>query len=118
MSTQTFRLVTRDSDGSIRERDYEDAETLLKNYEQIGIDDCSTDLDLRGMPLFRGLIGPIPAGNGVARYETADVFQALTKEWAKAKVKRRRRRKAAEIEAAGLPVVDGLSAGFDGMPVT
>lgn len=118
MSTQIVRLVTRDSDGSIRTRDYQGADDLLRTYEQIGIDDCSTDLTLRGLPVFRGLIGPIPEGKGVARYETADVFEALTKEWAKAKVKRRRRRKPLTSPGNGMPVVDGLSAGFGGMPVS
>ena len=28
--------------------------------EIIIIDDCSTDLGLRGLPVFRGLIGPMP----------------------------------------------------------
>ena len=117
MSTQTVRLVTTDSDGSIRTRDYECAEELLKTYDQIGIDDCSTDLTLRGLPVFRGLVGPIPEGKGVARYESSDVFETLTKEWAKANVMRRRRRKS--TETAGVPLVDGLdgmSAGF-GMPI-
>ncbi len=116
MSTQTIRLVTRDSDGSIRTRELESVETLLQSHEQVGIDDCSTDLMLRGLPVFRGLIGPIPDGKGAARYETADVFEALTKEWAKAKVKRRRRRSS---KSAGIPVVDGLTTELGGgMPVT
>lgn len=114
MSTQTVRLVTRNSDGSIRERDYEGVTDLLKSYEQIGIDDCSTDLSLRGLPVVKGLVGPIPAGKGIARYETADVFEELTKEWARAKVKRRRRR--SDQTTAAVPVVDGLSGGFDTIP--
>mgnify|MGYP000601475372 CR=1 FL=1 len=61
---------------------------------QIGIDDCSTDLSLRGMPVFRGLIGPMPESKDVVRYETPEVFESLTKEWGVAPTKRRTRRKA------------------------
>ena len=89
MPTQIVRLVTRDSDGSLRIRDFNGASELLKSHEQIGVDDCSTDLTLRGLPVFRGLVGPIPEAKGIARYETPDVFESLTKEWSKAKVKRR-----------------------------
>jgi len=117
MSTQIVRLVTRDSDGSIRTRDYEGTDELLKLHDQIGIDDCSTDLTLRGLPVFRGLVGPIPEGKGIARYETSDVFEVLTKEWSKAKVKRRRRRKS--TTTSPVPVVDGLdmSVGLDSMTI-
>jgi hypothetical protein len=106
MATQIVRLVTRDSNGCIRTRDFDNAEELLKSHEQIGIDDCSTDLSLRGLPVFRGLVGPIPEARGIARYETSDVFESLTKEWARAKVKRRRRSR--KLSAAGIPMVDGL----------
>ncbi len=75
---KTLRILTR-------------SETL---HDQIGIDDCSTDLSLRGMPLFRGLVGPLPESKTVVRYESPDVFELLTKEWSQAKTKRRRRRKA------------------------
>ncbi len=113
MSTQIIRLVTRDSDGSIRTREFDSADELLKTHDQVGIDDCSTDLTLRGLPVFRGLVGPIPEGKGVARYETSDVFEALTKEWSKAKVKRRRRKSG----ASAVPVVQGVdvASGFGSM---
>ena len=94
MKNNTFRVVTRGADGSLRIRDYDTKEPLLKMHTQIGIDDSSTDLSLRGLPLFRGLIGPIPEGNNVVRYESPEVFETLTKEWALAKpVRRTRRRK-------------------------
>ena len=64
-------------------------------HTQIGIDDCSTDLDLRGMPVFRGLIGPMPEGKNVVRYESPDVFESLTKEWSSAKTTRKPRRRMA-----------------------
>ena len=60
MSKNTFRVVTRGSDGSLRIKDYPKQESLLRMHTQIGVDDCSTDLDLRGMPVFRGLVGPMP----------------------------------------------------------
>jgi hypothetical protein len=81
MKKSTFRVVTRGSDGQIRIRDYDSQEDLLRRHRQVGVDDCSTDLDLRGMPVFRGLIGPIPEGSDVIRYESPEVFETLTKEW-------------------------------------
>ncbi len=99
MAKKSFRIVTRAADGSLRIRDYPSEDHLLKMHSQIGIDDCSTDLSLRGMPVFRGLVGPIPEGKNVVRYESPEVFETLTKEWSAAKTPRRRRRKKAEIEA-------------------
>ena len=81
MNEGTFRVVTRGADGEIRIRDYDTAEALLKRHSQVGVDDCSTDLDLRGLPVFRGLIGPMPEGKNVVRYESPEVFETLTKEW-------------------------------------
>jgi hypothetical protein len=92
MPKTTFRVVTRGADGSLRIKDYPDAEPLLKMHTQIGIDDCSTDLGLRGLPIFRGLVGPMPEGKTVIRYESPEVFETLTKEWTSAKTARRRRR--------------------------
>jgi hypothetical protein len=59
-------------------------------HTQIGIDDCSTDLGLRGLPVFRGLIGPMPEGKNIVRYESPEVFETLTKEWSMTKTARRR----------------------------
>ncbi len=92
MEKSTYRVVTREADGSLRIHDFDSEEPLLKTHIKVGIDDCSTDLTLRGKPIFRGLIGPIPDGKGVARYESPDVFEAMTKEWTKIQAKRRRRR--------------------------
>ena len=91
MKKDTFRVVTRANDGTIAIRDYDDAEPILKRHTQIGVDDCSTDLGLRGMPVFKGLIGPIPEGKNVIRYESPEVFETLTKEWSVAKTTRRTR---------------------------
>jgi len=90
--TTTYRIVTRGSNGELRVKEYQEKTTLLKMHTQIGVDDCSTDLQLRGLPVFRGLIGPMPDGKGTVRYESPDVFEALTKEWSTATPKRRARR--------------------------
>ena len=95
----TVRVVTRAADGTLRIRDYPTTDPLLEMHTQIGIDDCSTDLALRGMPVFRGLIGPIPEGRTVVRYESPDVFESLTKEWSAAKTARRTRRRMQAPEA-------------------
>lgn len=97
MTSKIIRVVSLASDGSIRSRDFDTFDDIEKAHEQVGIDDCSTDLSLRGMPVFRGLVGPIPESRAVVRYETPDVFEAMTKEWAAKKRKRRRRRTAEEI---------------------
>jgi hypothetical protein len=94
MKKNTFRVVTRGADGSLRIRDYDTKEPLYRLHTQIGIDDSSTDLSLRGLPVFRGLIGPIPEGGNVVRYESPEVFETLTKEWAVAKPHRRSRRRS------------------------
>jgi hypothetical protein len=91
MKKDTFRVVTRGVNGELRIRDYDSEDELLKRHIQIGVDDCSTDLDLRGLPVFRGLIGPMPEGQNVIRYESPDVFESLTKEWSTTTTMRRRR---------------------------
>ena len=92
----TYRVVTRGADGSLRTKDYESADPLHQMHTQVGIDDCSTDLGLRGLPVFRGLIGPMPEGKNIIRYESPDVFESMTKEWSTAKPTRRRRRRVDE----------------------
>jgi hypothetical protein len=96
MSKDTFRVVTRGPDGKVRIRDYDKPDTILRMHTQIGVDDCSTDLALRGQPVFRGLIGPMPEGKNVVRYESPEVFETLTKEWSAPKPGRRRRRAHAD----------------------
>ena len=91
MSKDTFRIVTRGTDGKLHTRDYNRQESLLRIHTQIGVDDCSTDLGLRGQPVLRGLIGPMPEGKNIIRYESPEVFEALTKEWGQAKSARRTR---------------------------
>lgn len=103
MAKHTYRVVTRGADGSLRIKDYPSAEPLLKMHTQIGIDDCSTDLGLRGLPVFRGLVGPMPDGKAIIRYESPEVFETLTKEWSAAKSARRRRRTAAPTTDSAAP---------------
>ncbi len=100
----TFRIVTRGSDGSLLIRDYPSIDPIQNVNIQIGSDDCSTDLELRGLPVFRGLIGPMPEGKNIVRYESPEVFETLTKEWGAAKPRRRTRR--AKV-SAGEPVAAG-----------
>jgi hypothetical protein len=106
---ELFRVVTRATDGMLRIRDFHSAEMIFKTHSQVGVDDSSTDLDLRGMPIFRGLIGPIPEGKNIARYESPEVFEAMTKEWAVARPRRRRRRQSTD-EAGAIPDQDALPA--------
>ena len=109
-SPRTIRVITRASDGSIREKDFESFEDIGQLHDQVGIDDCSTDLELRGMPVFRGLVGPLPEGKTVVRYESPDIFEALTKEWANKKTKRRRRRSSAEVAAEKAKAASAIPA--------
>jgi hypothetical protein len=88
-----FRLVTREGDGKLRIRDYPSDEPIRRRHSQIGVDDCSTDLALRGMPVFRGLVGPFPEGSNIVRYESPEVFETLTKEWSSISGTRRSRRR-------------------------
>jgi hypothetical protein len=94
MSKSTYRVVTRATDGTLRIRDYPSTDPLLETHTQIGVDDCSTDLALRGLPVFKGLIGPIPETKGVIRYESPEVFETLTKEWSISKPTRKPRRRS------------------------
>ncbi len=91
MAKDTFRIVTRGTDGTLHIRDYNRQESLLRVHTQIGVDDCSTDLGLRGLPVLRGLIGPMPEGKNIIRYESPEVFESLTKEWGLSKTSRRTR---------------------------
>lgn len=94
MLKDVIRVVTRGTDGKLRIRDYSKPDSLKRMHMQIGVDDCSTDLGLRGLPVLRGLIGPMPEGKNVIRYESPEVFETLTKEWGTAKSSRRARTQA------------------------
>ena len=106
----TFRIVTRGSDGSLLIRDYPTCDPILEMHMQVGTDDCSTDLAIRGMPVFRGLIGPIPEGKNIVRYESPEVFETLTKEWINKTPKRRRRRAKSEASATAVDTQEIVNA--------
>jgi hypothetical protein len=92
MPTKTIiRVFTRAGDGSLRIRDYPNIEPLLQVRIKIGVDDCSTDMALRGYPVFRGLIGPMPDRKRAVRYESPSVFEWLTQKWSLARPKRKTR---------------------------
>ena len=112
MSQKIIRVITTASDGSQKTKEYEDFSGIEAIHEAIGIDDCSTDLDLRGMPIFRGLVGPMPDGKDAVRYESPDVFEALTKEWTAMKPKRRKRRSAEELAEAKALKAAQIAAGI------
>jgi hypothetical protein len=109
MAKETWRLVTRGRDGELVIHDFDSPEALQASHLQIGTDDCSTDLDLRGAPVFRELIGPMPEGRSIVRYETPEVFEVLTREWAMPKPPRRRRKTdaTAETPTTDTPTTDG-----------
>ena len=110
----TFRIVTRGSDGALLIRDYPNCDPISKVHLQVGTDDCSTDLAIRGMPVFRGLVGPIPEGKNIVRYESPEVFETLTKEWTNKTPKRRRRRtaKSETVSADGVADASTANAGI------
>lgn len=111
----TFRIVTRGSDGSLLIRDYPSCDPISEMHLQVGTDDCSTDLAIRGMPVFRGLIGPIPEGKNIVRYESPEVFETLTKEWINKTPKRRRRRTAkSEMANEDTTASDSMISAQDG----
>ena len=109
MAHKNILIVSSDEQGNHVETILDSADELVAQYEQIGIDDCSTDLALRGFPVVKGLVGPIPENKTTVRYETVAVFEELTKIWAATKTKRRRRTKAAiEAERAALAAAGQL----------
>ena len=81
MQKRTFRIVQRDRRSSLRVKEFESPAVLLQRHTQIGVDDCSIDLSLRGLPVFFDLVGPMTDGLGTVRYETPEVFESLTREW-------------------------------------
>ncbi len=93
---RSFRVVSRGENGELKIRSYPSETQITKLHDQIGIDDCSTNLSLRGLPVFRGLIGPMTDEGDIVRYESPEVFESLTKEWvantAHGRPRRRRRR--------------------------
>ena len=95
-----YRIVTRGRDGSLRMQDYSSEKKLISDYSQIGVDDYNTDLSMRGLPILRGLVGPLLDGAEAVRYESPDVFQQMTKELAMSAPKRRRQSSSNDMEIA------------------
>lgn len=121
MAEKIIRVVTRASDGTLRTKEFSDFDSIESLHDKIGIDDCSTDLTLRGMPVFRGLVGPIPESKTVVRYESPEVFEVLTKEWSQKKTKRRRRRKseiAADAASSAVPAPKMIMPGTINTPAS
>jgi len=54
----TFRVVTRGADGRFASRLRHPRRPAERHVS--GVDDCSTDLGFARLPVFRGLIGPMP----------------------------------------------------------
>ncbi len=105
MANRIIRIVSCAADGSLRSRDYDSLDAVSEYYEQIGVDDCSTELSLRGYPLFRGLVGPIAEGRTVARYESPDVFEVMTREWTQDR--RRKKRAKTVVPPVHFPIPGG-----------
>lgn len=79
----TYRVVFKTKSGKVEQKDYKDVASLLKAYEQVGVEEDSYTLRLHGEPLLKGLVGPISDGKTVVRYETPEVYAQLTLEWSK-----------------------------------
>jgi hypothetical protein len=88
-----LHVITRAQDGKLRIRQLSTADPLLRLHTQIGVEDCSPDPTLRGLPVFRELVGPIPVRRHVARYETPEIFEANTRKWSLKRAPRRRRKR-------------------------
>jgi hypothetical protein len=97
MKRHIFRVVTRGPEGEFRIRDYVSEEEIQRWHVQAGVSDYSLDVSVRGRPIFKGLIGPMPEAGGVLRYESPEVFEQMTKEWYESK-RRHRVKKPARLE--------------------
>jgi len=93
MKRHIYRVVTRGPEGEYRIRDYVGEDEICRWHVQTGVSDCNLDVSLRGRPVFKGLIGPMPEADGVLRYESPEVFEQLTKEWYERKRRYRCRKK-------------------------
>ncbi|GHT25366.1 hypothetical protein FACS189419_10180 [Planctomycetales bacterium] len=94
----TYRVVTKGIDGEYRASDFVQESELLRRYVQIGLDDCHLNQIVRGLPVLKGLVGPmLEADSNVLRYESPEVFEQMTKDWAVQKRKRRAKKKQEEI---------------------
>jgi hypothetical protein len=92
MKQHIFRVVTRGPEGEYRIRDYVSEEEICRWHVQTGISDYNLDISARGLPVFKGLIGPMPEAGGVLRYESPEVFEQMTKEYYEHKRKYRHKK--------------------------
>ena len=98
------RHVSRGDSGGGRADLYlhhDSQEALLAAHSQIGVDDPYGTGPRGGKPVFRGLIGPMPEGQNVVRYESPEVFETLTKDW---------RTREARSPPLSHDIADGLAA--------
>ncbi|MCL2005512.1 MAG: hypothetical protein FWG73_05040 [Planctomycetaceae bacterium] len=93
MKPHVFRVVTKGPEGEYRIRDYVSEDEIRRWHVQAGSCDYTLDNALRGQPIFKGLIGPMPEPGGVLRYESLEVFEQMTKEWYEHKRKYRKKKK-------------------------
>ena len=98
MKRHIFRVVTRGPEGEYRIRDYVSEEEIRRWHVQTGSNDCSIDISVRGRPVFKGLIGPMPEAGGVLRYESPEVFEQMTKEWSEHKRRCRTKKEVENLE--------------------
>jgi hypothetical protein len=85
-----YRVARRLKNGEIETRDFPTPSVLLKEYQQIGVEEDSYAMRLHGEPILRGLVGPLTDGKQVVRYETPDVYTQLTEIWSKTKRPRKK----------------------------
>jgi hypothetical protein len=98
MKRHIFRVVTRGPEGEYRIRDYVCEEEIRRWHVQTGSNDYSLDVSVRGRPVFKGLIGPMPEAGGVLRYESPEVFEQMTKEWSEHKRRCRTKKEVENLE--------------------
>jgi len=98
MKRHIFRVVTRGPEGEYRIRDYVSEEEIRRWHVQTGSNDYGLDISVRGRPVFRGLIGPMPEVGGVLRYESPEVFEQMTKEWSEHKRRCRSKKDVKSLE--------------------
>jgi len=104
MMKDTFRIVTREAPTAKSASATTTRRKLCKRCTRRSASTIAAPTwALRGQPVFQGLIGPMPEGKNIIRYESPEVFETLTKEWSTAKISRRSRTKkptAAIIDVA------------------
>ena len=94
MKRHIFRVVTRGPEGEYRISDYVTSDEINRWHIQTGVTDYSLDNSVRGCPVFKGLIGPMPEPGGVLRYESPEAFEQITKEWGEHKCRGQAKKKA------------------------